>query len=101
MSSYFGRMGKGAASRLREQKRTEAEARNALTPPERRRSARRACTTGKIRFATEHDAQVALVGAVVGRNRGKTQRHEQRYYVCPFCAGWHLTSRPDNGGKVA
>lgn len=100
--SWRGRMGKGAAARLREQKRLEAEARNALTPPERRKSARRACPTGKVRFVDEHAAQVALVGAVVGRNRGKNQRREMRYYECPFCAGgWHLTSRPDNGGRAA
>ena len=36
MSAYSGRQGRGARKRLREIKRQEAEARNALTPPERR-----------------------------------------------------------------
>lgn len=41
MSAYTGAQGKGAAKRLKEIKREEAEARNALTPPERRKAARR------------------------------------------------------------
>ena len=36
MSAFSGRQGKGARRRLRALKREEAEARNALTPPERR-----------------------------------------------------------------
>lgn len=73
-------------------KRAEAEVRNALTPPERRRKHRRGCPSGKARFATEHDAQVALVGAVLRKNRGANQRRECRHYLCPMCDGWHLTS---------
>jgi len=41
MSRYSGPQGPGARRRVREQKRAEAEARNALTPPERRKAARR------------------------------------------------------------
>jgi len=94
MSSYFGRMGRGAARSLREQKRLEAEARNAATKPERRKAARRPCPFGKEKFDTEHDAQVALVGCVVGKNRGKNQRREIRWYACPACGAFHLTSKP-------
>jgi len=36
MSAFTGRQGKGARRLLRALKRKEAEARNALTPPERR-----------------------------------------------------------------
>jgi len=36
MSAFTGPQGKGARRRLRALKRAEAEARNALTPPERR-----------------------------------------------------------------
>ena len=36
MSAFTGPCGKGARRRLRSLKRAEAEARNALTPPERR-----------------------------------------------------------------
>lgn len=67
----------------RARRRAAAEARKA-----------RHCPTGKRRFDTEHDAQVALVDAVIGRNRGKGQRHEVRFYICPRCTGWHLTSAP-------
>lgn len=52
----------------------------------------------KVRFADEHAAQVALVGAVIKRNRGANQRRERRYYACPAGNGWHLTSmdkKPD------
>ena len=41
MSAFYGRHGKGAMRTLREVKRVEAEARNALTPPERRAAYRR------------------------------------------------------------
>lgn len=49
---------------------------------------------GKVAYPTEHDAQVALVGAVIARNRGKTQRRELRRYRCDLCNQWHLTSKP-------
>lgn len=41
MSRFHGPMGRGAKRRVREEKRAEAEARNALTLPERRRQFRR------------------------------------------------------------
>lgn len=76
----------------RARKRAEAEQRNTATAPERRRSARRPCPTGKHKYATEHEARVELVGMVVARNRGKVQRRERRVYRCPACGGWHATS---------
>lgn len=97
MSAFTGPQGKGATRTRRATQRTDAEARNAATPPERRRNARRDCPTGKVKYASEHDAQIALVGALVNRNRGRLQRHEQRWYQCPMCTGWHLTSKPDKG----
>ena len=72
-------------------RREQAEARNALTKPERRRSARRPCPSGK-RKLTEHEAQCELVGAQVDRNRGRNHRRERRAYLCPLCAAMHLTS---------
>jgi hypothetical protein len=41
VSAFYGRHGKGAMRTLRAVKRVEAEARNALTPPERRAAYRR------------------------------------------------------------
>jgi len=41
MSRFSGSQGRGARRALHKIKRTEAEARNAITPPERRRSFRR------------------------------------------------------------
>ncbi|GAB3884490.1 hypothetical protein [Terrabacter terrigena] len=93
MSRYSGWQGAGAARRAREQRRREAEARNALTPPERRASARRPCPSGK-RKLTEHQAQCELVGATVDRNRGRVHRRERRAYQCPLCGAHHLTSKP-------
>ena len=96
--SWHGPQGNGAMKTRRATKRAEAETRNAATPPERRKSARRGCPTGKVRFPDEHSAQVAIVGAAVARNRGKNQRREIRWYCCPMCGGgWHLTSKPDRG----
>ena len=48
----------------------------------------------KVYYPTEHAAQVALVGAVVKRNRGSVRRRESRTYQCPQCGGFHLTSKP-------
>lgn len=47
-------------------------------------------------YPSERDAQVALVGAIIARNRGKNQRQERRYYQCLIasCQQWHLTSKP-------
>lgn len=104
MSRFSGPQGRGAARRSREQRRREAQARNALTPPQRRRAARRACPTGKVKYRNEHDARVGLVGAVIGKNRGDQRRHERRVYECPHCAGWHLTSaayRPARSSPLA
>lgn len=43
-------------------------------------------------YATEHEAQVALVSAIIAKNRGKNQRRERRYYYCDGCRRWVLTS---------
>lgn len=52
------------------------------------------CVDGrKIRYSTEITAKAAVVGAVISFNRGKTKRHEIRYYECRHCRGWHLTSK--------
>lgn len=45
MSQFSGPQGRGAARRLRDIKRVEAEERNAATPPERRRQFRLAHST--------------------------------------------------------
>lgn len=51
------------------------------------------CRTGKKYYACESDAKIALANCQSDRN--KSQRREQRYYKCPHCSGWHLTSRPN------
>ncbi len=50
------------------------------------------CT--KIGYRTERDARVALVEAIIAKNRGRNQRKERRVYECPICHRWHLTSQP-------
>jgi hypothetical protein len=44
--------------------------------------------TGKLRF-TRAQAQGAVADAV---NSGRPYRRECRYYECPDCGAWHLTS---------
>ena len=101
MTRFSGAQGPGAARRAREQRRAEAEQRNAQTRPERRASARRPCPSGK-RKLTEHEAQCELVGAQVDRNRGRNHRRERRAYVCPLCGGfYHLTSSPPRPKEAA
>lgn len=92
MSRYSGRQARGAARRAREQRRREAEARNALTPPLRRRIARTGCPTGKKKFDVEVDAWTALGEHIVARTKG-ANRQERRVYDCDLCTGWHLTSQ--------
>lgn len=46
----------------------------------------------KVGYATEREAQLALVSAIVAKNRGKNQRRERRWYECPKCHRWVLTS---------
>lgn len=82
------------AREARERKRREAEERNARTPASRRRSARRACPSGKTILLTEKEAQAELVGTIVRRNRGNQKRKECRWYHCPLCGFYHLTSKP-------
>ena len=45
--------------------------------------------TGKKRYRTSQDAALALAQT---RGVGGERRRETRYYRCPFCDGWHLTS---------
>lgn len=43
----------------------------------------------KIRYRTKLDAKLALASTQRSRN---PRREERRYYRCPACKGWHLTS---------
>lgn len=43
----------------------------------------------KIRYRTKLDAKLALASTQRSRN---PRREEHRYYRCPACKGWHLTS---------
>lgn len=47
------------------------------------------CPTGKKRLGSEEDARRAL-GQALTSTFG--HRREQRYYQCPQCGDWHLTS---------
>lgn len=50
------------------------------------------CPTGKIRYRSEYEASVALASCRrPGRRRWR--RRERRSYQCPWCNGWHLTSK--------
>lgn len=51
------------------------------------------CPTGKVRFSDRESAKRAKAWAqAAGARRGKTIK---RYYECPFCQGWHLTSQEE------
>ncbi len=48
--------------------------------------------TGKIRYNTANDAAIAL--GLARSNIHRLERaHEVRYYLCPHCNKYHLTSR--------
>ena len=95
MSAYSGPQAAGAERARREQKRQEAQDWNTKTPVERRRSSRgKGCPSGKTILLTEKDAQTELVGTLVRKNRGNNRRKECRWYHCPLCGYYHLTSKP-------
>ncbi|PLS30865.1 DNA mismatch endonuclease Vsr [Bifidobacterium margollesii] len=64
---------------------------------EREKSDRTSRACGKVRFKTELDAKIALAGARRQRRGPARQKDEQRYYRCPECHGYHLTSKPYRG----
>ena len=45
----------------------------------------------KVRYRDKLSAKIALATA---RNGRSSRREERRYYRCPDCLGWHLTSKP-------
>jgi hypothetical protein len=52
---------------------------------------------GKVRFASEAEAQQAVLDAKIARGvHGTARRQEERAYLCPDCPGgvWHLSSKP-------
>lgn len=55
---------------------------------------------GKVRFRTELDAKIALAGTQRQRRGRARTKEEKRYYRCPQCHGYHLTSKPGWGGKA-
>jgi len=66
----------------REQERMQERAR------EREAALRRKACESKNRYACESDAQVAIRSCA---EHGTTGLHA---YRCPYCKGWHLTSKP-------
>lgn len=54
----------------------------------------------KRRYKTKTDAMIALSRtqlreATSRKHTRSTDREETRYYHCPHCRGWHLTSTPE------
>jgi hypothetical protein len=53
------------------------------------------CVTGKVRYADEQDAAVALERVRAARaERPDGHPPERVFYPCEHCDGWHLSSRP-------
>jgi len=59
----------------------------------RRASWEESCSTGKRGFRSEKHAQLALESTQLTAEAGFANRHETRFYVCPCCHRYHLTSR--------
>lgn len=70
-----------------------------MSKPARKRGCPR---TGKTRFRTDGDAQAALARTrkrrafvdMIASGERDAGPEACRVYQCPFCQGWHLTSRP-------
>lgn len=54
------------------------------------------CGSGKLKYFSFADADIALAGI----DASNPNRREQRVYPCPLCQGWHLTSQ-DRRGRAA
>ena len=68
--------------------------------------ARKCLHTGKSRWPDKQAAIAVLHQAKASRTRSeesgtKTKRQECRAYKCPFCAGWHTTSKPQLAKSAA
>lgn len=49
--------------------------------------------TGKLQFVKRLDAAIALFKARAEQRQGNDNRGECRYYLCPKCKKYHLTSK--------
>lgn len=50
------------------------------------------CTSGKVRYESELDAKMALASTKRQSHGRARAKDETRYYLCPDCHGYHLTS---------
>lgn len=50
------------------------------------------CPTRKVRYRDQAEVKVALNRTKAKGNLGDKRRREARFYRCPMCNGWHLTS---------
>lgn len=58
--------------------------------------------TGKQKFRTEFDAQIAIAsvhGKSAKRHRQRFSEEPKRAYRCNFCHQWHLTSQEKRDGS--
>lgn len=55
------------------------------------------CESGKLKYFTFADADLALAGI----DTSNLNRREQRVYPCPLCQGWHLTSQDRHGRALS
>lgn len=58
------------------------------------------CPSGKRKFRTEAAANDAL-SSIWSRVWPGGRRLETRYYQCPQCESWHLTSKPQRPQRIA
>lgn len=58
----------------------------------RQKELKAACPSGKKRYRTEEQAQTALDRIQHADNTARV-KIPARAYLCPYCAGWHVTSQ--------
>ena len=61
---------------------------------------KRCHVTNKVRYRDPREARTGLWSAQEANRRGYSRRHESRFYKCPFCKGWHLTSKERRSTKA-
>lgn len=57
------------------------------------------CSTTKRRYASEAEGKTAWADSLRAIEQGMATNPPTRVYLCPHCDGWHLTTKPQDGGS--
>lgn len=53
----------------------------------------------KVKYANHFEAMAAEFKAKYRNDKGNSRRRERRFYQCERCGFYHLSSKPEKGGR--